>query len=102
MAKKVFKTHQFGQIMLLPPSLEEMINKNHPVRIVSQIIDQKENIHYMWVSGMSTPDHNTINRFRGERLQEVLKQVFSQVVMLLVDHGLVNMIRRTLMPVLCA
>jgi len=26
----------------------------------------KENIHYMWVSGMSTPDHNTINRFRGE------------------------------------
>ena len=51
----------------------------------------KENIHYMWLSGMSTPDHNTINRFRGERLQELLKQVFSQVVMLLVDHGLVNM-----------
>jgi len=136
MAKKVFKTHQFGQIMLLPPSLDEMIDKNHPVRIVSQIIDQiditplekkykgggtssyhprvllkiivyayldnvyssrrieaslKENIHYMWVSGMSTPDHNTINRFRGDRLQEVLKQVFSQVVLLLVDHGLVNM-----------
>jgi len=40
---------------------------------------------------MSTPDHNTINRFRGDRLQEVLKQVFSQVVLLLVDHGLVNM-----------
>ena len=136
MAKKVFKRHQFGQIMLLPPSLDEMIDKNHPVRIVSEIIDQidiaplekkykgggtssyhprvllkvlvyayldnnyssrkieaslKENIHYMWVSGMSTPDHNTINRFRGERLQQVLKQVFSQVVMLLVDHGLVNM-----------
>ena len=136
MAKKVFKTHQFGQIMLLPPSLDEMIDKNHPVRIVSQIIDQiditplekkykgggtssyhprvllkilvyayldnvyscrrieaslKENIHYMWISGMSTPDHNTINRFRGDRLQEVLKQVFSQVVLLLVDHGLVNM-----------
>lgn len=136
MAKKVFKRHQFGQIMLLPPSLDEMIDKNHPVRIVNQIIDQiditplekkykgggtssyhprvllkvlvyayldnvyssrrieaclKENIHYMWVSGMSTPDHNTINRFRGERLQEVLKQVFSQVVMLLVDHGIVNL-----------
>ena len=136
MAKKVFKRHQFGQIMLLPPSLDEMIDKNHPVRVVSQVIDQiditplekkykgggtssyhprvllkvlvyayldnnyssrkieaslKENIHYMWVSGMSTPDHNTINRFRGERLQQALKQVFSQVVMLLVDHGLVNM-----------
>ena len=27
-------------MMLLPPSLDEMIDKNHPVRIVSQIIDQ--------------------------------------------------------------
>jgi transposase len=26
--------------MLLPPSLDEMIDKNHPVRIVSQVIDQ--------------------------------------------------------------
>ena len=40
MAKKVFKRHQFGQIMLLPPSLDEMIDKNHPVRVVSQVIDQ--------------------------------------------------------------
>ena len=40
MAKKVFKSHHFGQIMLLPPSLDEMIDDNHPVRIVSKIIDQ--------------------------------------------------------------
>jgi len=136
MAKKVFKHHQFGQIMLLPPSLDEMIDKNHPVRIVSQIIDQidisplekqykgggtssyhprillkilvyayldnvyssrrieaclKENIHYMWISGMSSPDHNTINRFRGERLKGVLKQIFGRVVELLVAEGLVNL-----------
>jgi len=136
MAKKVFKSHQFGQIVLLPPSLDELIDKNHPVRIVSQIIDQiditllekqykgggtssyhprillkilvyayldnvyssrrieaclKENIHYMWISGMSTPDHNTINRFRGERLKGVLKQIFGRVVELLVAEGLVNL-----------
>jgi hypothetical protein len=41
----------------------------------------------MWLSGMSYPDHNTINRFRSERLKGVLKEVFSQVVLLLVDHG---------------
>ena len=35
----------------------------------------------MWLSGMSTPDHNTINRFRSDRLKEVLRQVFTQVVM---------------------
>ena len=40
---------------------------------------------------MSTPDHNTINRFRGERLNGVLKQVFGKVVELLVAEGLVNL-----------
>lgn len=122
--------------MLIPPSLEEMIDKNHPVRIVNQVIDKididpllakfkgggtssyhprmllkvvvfgylsniyssrrmeaalKENIHFMWISGMNTPDHNTINRFRSERLKGVLKQVFSKVVELLVAEGLVNL-----------
>lgn len=42
MAKKVFKKHHGGQIMLLPPSLDEMIDKHHPVRVFSQVIDQIE------------------------------------------------------------
>jgi transposase len=131
-----FKEYAQNQIMLIPPSLEEMIDKNHPVRIVNQVIDQididplfakfkgggtssyhprmllkvvvfaylsniyssrrmeavlKENIHFMWISGMNTPDHNTINRFRSERLKGVLKQVFGKVVELLVAEGLVNL-----------
>jgi len=39
---------------------------------------------------MSTPDHNTINRFRSDRLKEVLRQVFTQVVVLLAEEGLLN------------
>ena len=118
--------------MLLPRSLEELIDKNHPVRIVNQVIDRididpllkkfkgggtssyhprmllkvlvyaylnntyssrrmeaalKENIHFMWLAGMNKPDHNTINRFRGDRLKDVLKTVFSQVVLLLSEAG---------------
>lgn len=118
--------------MMLPPSLEELIDKNHPVRIVNQIIDRididpllrkfkgggtssyhprmllkvlvyayvnntyssrrmeaalKENIHFMWLSGMNKPDHNTLNRFRSERLKDVLKTVFGKVVELLVEAG---------------
>jgi len=121
--------------MLLPPSLDELIAQDHPVRVVNQVLDKididplvkkykgggsssfhprmllkvlvyayinntyssrkieaalKENIHYMWLSGMSTPDHNTINRFRSERLKEVLRQVFTQVVMMLHNHGVLN------------
>jgi len=54
-------------------------------RKIEQALQQ--NIHFMWLSGMSYPDHNTLNRFRSERLRGVLKEVFTQVVLLLVDHG---------------
>ena len=135
-SKVVFKNYNFNQNLLLPPSLEEMISPNHPVRVVNQVIDNlnldpvfekyagggcpayhprmmlkilvygyvtnlyssrkieqalNENIHFMWLSGMSYPDHNTINRFRSDRLKGVLKAVFSQVVLLLIDHGHINL-----------
>ena len=44
----------------------------------------------MWLAGMETPDHNTINRFRTEKLKEVLKEVFAQVVTMMVNQGLVD------------
>lgn len=44
----------------------------------------------MWLSGMTTPDHNTINRFRGERLKDVLRNIFTQVVHLLAQEGLLS------------
>lgn len=131
-SKLVFKDYNHNQNLLLPPSLDELIDKNHPVRIVNQVIDQldieplikrykgggtssyhprlmlkvliygyltnlyssrkieqalHQNIHFMWLSGLSYPDHNTINRFRGDRLRGVLKVIFSQVVLLLADSG---------------
>lgn len=47
----------------------------------------KENIHFMWLSGMSKPDHNTINRFRGKRLDGNLKEIFASVVQMLAEQG---------------
>jgi transposase len=35
-----FKEYAQDQLMLIPPSLEEMIDKNRPVRIVNQVIDR--------------------------------------------------------------
>jgi transposase len=131
-SKLVFKDYNVNQVLLLPPSLEELIAPNHSVRVLNQVVDNlnldpilakyegggcpayhprlmlkvlvygyltnqyssrkieqalQQNIHFMWLSGMSYPDHNTINRFRSDRLKGVLKEVFNQVVMLLVDHG---------------
>jgi transposase len=134
--KVVFKNYTPNQVMMLPPSLEELITANHPVRIVNQVIDRitidpllkkfkgggtssyhprmllkvlvygylnntyssrkmesalKENIHFMWLAGMNKPDHNTLNRFRSERLKDVLKTVFGKVVELLVEAGHVSL-----------
>lgn len=136
MARPVFKPYQQNQMFLLPPSLEDMVALNHPVRVVSEVIDKididaiikkykgggtssyhprmllkvlvysylnniyssrrmeasvKENIYFMWISGMAQPDHHTLNRFRSERLRHILKEVFAQIVMMLVDSGHVSL-----------
>jgi transposase len=133
--KVIFKAYNQQQAMLLPPSLDELISANHPVRVVNKVLDQidivpliakykvggtssfhprmllkvlvfayinniyssrkieealQQNIHFMWLSAMSTPDHNTINRFRSERLKDVLRQIFTQVVQLLAQEGLLS------------
>lgn len=51
----------------------------------------KENIHFMWLSAMSRPDHNTLNRFRSERLRGEIKSIFTQIVLLLEKEGLVSL-----------
>lgn len=38
--KVVFKDYVTNQPFLLPPSVDELIPGNHPVRIVNSIIDQ--------------------------------------------------------------
>src|SRR5690606_11978791 len=50
----------------------------------------RESIYFMWLSSMSYPDHNTINRFRGVRLKNALRNVFEQVVLLLAEEGLLS------------
>lgn len=50
-----------------------------------------ENIHFMWLSGNSTPDFRTINYFRGKRLRGEIHQLFSQIVNLLVSLDYVSL-----------
>lgn len=131
-----FKAYAQNQGLLLPPDIEELIEKDHPVRVINEVLNNldiasickqykgggtssyhprmllkvlvyayicneyssrrieqliKRDIQFMWLAGMSRPDHNTINRFRSERLKSVLKQVFKQIVMLLANSGHVSL-----------
>lgn len=51
----------------------------------------RDNIHYMWLSGMSQPDHRIINRFRGVVLKEVVEEVFYGIVEQLFELGYVDL-----------
>lgn len=44
-----------------------------------------ENIHFMFISGNSTPDFRTINEFRGKTLKDTIKSLFAQVVEMLLE-----------------
>ena len=81
-------TSSYHPRMLLKILVYAYINNVYSSRKIEEAVSQ--NIHYMWLSGMSKPDHNTINRFRGQRLQESLKPIFNQVVLLLCEEGLLN------------
>lgn len=78
----------FHPRMLLKVLVYSYINNTYSSRRIEAAL--KENIHFMWLGGMSTPDHNTINRFRGERLKEVLEKIFTEVVVLLAGEGLLS------------
>lgn len=51
----------------------------------------RENINFMWLSSMTIVDHNTINRFRSNKLQDSFKEIFKQVVLMLASEGLITM-----------
>lgn len=131
-----FKDYNQQQNWLFPPSIEDFIASDHPVRVVNGVIEQinidalvqayhitgkpgyhpkmmlkvmvyaymdniyssrkiekamRENINFMWLSGRQVADHNTIARFRSEKLKKAFKDVFKQVVLLLAEEGLVTL-----------
>ena len=131
-----FKPYNQNQLVLFPHSFDDLIPKEHPVRIVNSVLDKikiepllqayskegnssyhpvmmlkvmvfaymeniyssrkiekalRENILFMWLSNMSIVDHNTIARFRSQRLQAAFKDIFTQVVLLLAEEGLITL-----------
>ena len=50
-----------------------------------------ENIPFMWLAARQQPNFRTINRFRSERMKDVLETVFTAVLELLVEEGYVKL-----------
>ena len=48
----------------------------------------KRDINFMYLlEGANAPDHNTIARFRSQRLKGIVDSLFNQVILLLKDYG---------------
>jgi transposase len=50
----------------------------------------KQDITFIWLSGMQYPDHKTINNFRTN-LKPFIDEVFSEVIQYLMDKKLINL-----------
>lgn len=82
-------TSSYDPRMMLKVVIYGYLTNIYSSRKIEQALQQ--NVHFMWLSGMSYPDHNTISRFRSERLNGPVREVFDQIVQLLVDEGLVSL-----------
>lgn len=51
----------------------------------------RENANLMWLTGMRPLDHNTVNRFRSERIRPVFEDVFSEVIAVLAEAGCITL-----------
>lgn len=82
-------TSSYHPRMLLKVLVYAYICNEYSSRRIEQLC--RRDVQFMWLAAMSTPDHNTINRFRSEKLKDVLKDVFTQIVTLLVNSGHISL-----------
>lgn len=82
-------TSSYHPRMMLKVLFYAYLNNIYSCRKIEKAL--QENIHFMWLSGNNTPDFRTINNFRGKRLKEDIKELFSGIVLLLQESGYVSL-----------
>ena len=81
-------TSAYHPLMMLKVIIYAYTQKIYTTRKIAKAL--RENIYFMWISAKSTPDFRTINNFRSSIMKELIDDVFSKVMELLVKEGFVN------------
>lgn len=79
----------FNPRMMLKVLVFAYLSNVYSSRRIEELL--RRDIYFMWLAGMQHPDFRTINYYRGKRLREGFEAVFTQVVQLLHDEGLVSL-----------
>ena len=82
-------TSSYNPRMLLKVIVYAYLNNIYSGRQMEKLL--VENIAYMWLSGMQTPDFRTINIFRSKRLAGKFDNIFTQIVLLLHEENIVSL-----------
>ena len=82
-------TSSYPPKMLIKILFYGYLNNTYSCRKIAKAI--KENIHFMWLSGGLQPDFRTINDFRSQKLKGNIEQLFSQLVLMMVDLDLISL-----------
>lgn len=82
-------TSAYHPLMLLKVLVYAYISKIYSVRHIAKAL--RENVFFMWLSGMNTPDFRTINNFRSGRLRSVIDDIFTSMVIFLYDNNYITL-----------
>lgn len=82
-------TSSYHPRMMLKVVLFAYLNNIYSCRKIENALSDR--VSFMWLSGNQVPDHNTINRFRSTNLKKPIHEIFTQVVLLLVEMGYLSL-----------
>ncbi|AKG37723.1 transposase [Paenibacillus durus ATCC 35681] len=81
--------HSYHPKMLTKIILYAYTQRIYSSRQIAKAV--RETIPFMWLAGRQRPDFRTINRFRSERMKDVLESLFTALLELLTQGGYVKL-----------
>ncbi len=81
-------TSSYNPVMMLKVLIYAYTQKIFSCRDIAKCC--RENVIFMWLSGMNMPDHKTIDRFRSERMKDTISDVYPEVILLLCSKGYIR------------
>lgn len=82
-------TSAYHPRMLLKVLLYAYSMKIYTGRKMAKALTQ--DIHFMWLSGMSQPDFRTLNAFRSSKAKQVIEVLFQEMLEFLIEHQYIKM-----------
>jgi transposase len=82
-------TSSYHPRMLLKALIYAYTQRIYSSRQIAKAL--RENIYFMWISGMNQPDFRTINRFRSSRMRGIVDEIFYSVIEILEEAGLIKL-----------